>query len=33
VEGKQALRKAVAVKFSGDSGIDYKPEEIITSTG
>src|SRR6478752_1642558 len=28
-----ALRKAVAAKFKRDSGIEYKPEEIIISTG
>jgi aspartate aminotransferase len=28
-----ALRKAVADKFRRDSGLDYKPEEIIVSTG
>ena len=33
VSGTQALRKAVAVKFARDSGIEYKPEEIIISTG
>ncbi len=33
VAGTQALRKAVAAKFKRDSGIDYKPEEIIISTG
>lgn len=33
VAGTPALRKAVAVKFKRDSGIDYKPEEIIISTG
>jgi aspartate aminotransferase len=27
------LRKAVAEKFKRDSGLDYKPEEIIVSTG
>jgi aspartate aminotransferase len=27
------LRKAVAEKFRRDSGLDYKPEEIIISTG
>src|SRR5579863_3239409 len=31
--GTLALRKAVAEKFKRDSGIDYKPEEIIVSTG
>jgi aspartate aminotransferase len=33
VAGTLALRKAVAAKFKRDSGIDYKPEEIIVSTG
>ncbi len=33
VSGTQALRKAVATKFKRDVGIDYKPEEIIISTG
>jgi aspartate aminotransferase len=33
VAGTPALRKAVAEKFKRDSGIDYKPEEIIVSTG
>jgi aspartate aminotransferase len=33
VSGTPALRKAVAEKFRRDSGIDYKPEEIIISTG
>ncbi len=33
VAGTQALRRAVAEKFRRDSGIDYKPEEIIVSTG
>jgi len=33
VSGTQALRKAVAAKFKRDSGIDYKTEEIIVSTG
>jgi aspartate aminotransferase len=33
VSGTPALRKAVAEKFRRDSGIDYKPEEIIVSTG
>ena len=27
------LRRAVAEKFRRDSGLDYKPEEIIISTG
>jgi aspartate aminotransferase len=33
VSGTQALRKAVVTKFARDEGIDYKPEEIIISTG
>jgi aspartate aminotransferase len=33
VAGTQALRKAVTQKFARDEGIDYKPEEIIISTG
>ncbi|MBS0643785.1 MAG: pyridoxal phosphate-dependent aminotransferase [Acetobacteraceae bacterium] len=33
VSGTPALRKAVAEKFKRDSGIEYKPEEIIISTG
>jgi aspartate aminotransferase len=33
VAGTLELRKAVAAKFKRDSGIDYKPEEIIVSTG
>jgi aspartate aminotransferase len=33
VSGTQALRKAVAAKFARESGIEYKPEEIIISTG
>jgi aspartate aminotransferase len=33
VAGTPALRRAVAAKFKRDSGIDYKPEEIIVSTG
>ncbi len=33
VAGTLALRQAVAAKFHRDSGIDYKPEEIIVSTG
>src|SRR6202012_1935114 len=33
VSGTPELRKAVAVKFARDSGIEYKPEEIIISTG
>lgn len=33
VSGTMALRRAVAEKFRRDSGLDYKPEEIIISTG
>jgi aspartate aminotransferase len=33
VAGTTALRKAAAEKFKRDSGLDYKPEEIIVSTG
>ena len=33
VAGTLALRRAVAAKFKRDSGLDYKPEEIIVSTG
>jgi aspartate aminotransferase len=33
VAGTPALRRAVAAKFRRDSGLDYKPEEIIISTG
>ncbi len=33
VAGTPALRQAVAAKFKRDSNIDYKPEEIIVSTG
>jgi aspartate aminotransferase len=33
VSGTVALRQAVADKFKRDSGIDYKPEEIIVTTG
>jgi len=33
VSGTPALRRAIAEKFRRDSGIDYKPEEIIVSTG
>ncbi|MGC9270040.1 pyridoxal phosphate-dependent aminotransferase [Acidiphilium sp.] len=33
VAGTMELRRAVAGKFKRDSGIDYKPEEIIVSTG
>lgn len=33
VSGTAALRRAVAEKFHRDSGLDYRPEEIIISTG
>ncbi len=33
VSGTAALRRAVADKFKRDSGLDYKPEEIMVSTG
>jgi aspartate aminotransferase len=33
VAGTPALRQAIAAKFQRDSGIGYKPEEIIVSTG
>ncbi len=33
VSGTPALRKAAAAKLKRNSGIDYKPEEIIVSTG
>lgn len=33
VAGTMELRKAVCEKFKRDSGLDYKPEEIIVSTG
>ena len=33
VSGTMALRRAVAAKFARDSGLDYKPEEIIVSGG
>jgi len=33
VSGIPALRKAVAERFRKDSGLDYKPEEIIISSG
>jgi aspartate aminotransferase len=33
VAGTPELRRAAAAKFKRDSGIDYKPEEIIVSTG
>ena len=33
VSGTPELRRAVAAKFKRDSGIDYRPDEIIISTG
>src|SRR3954466_1221977 len=33
VAGTPELARAAAAKFKRDSGIDYKPEEIIVSTG
>ena len=33
VAGTLALRQAVAAKFKRDSNLDYKPDEIIVSTG
>jgi aspartate aminotransferase len=33
VAGTMALRQAIVAKFKRDSGVDYKPEEIIVSTG
>jgi aspartate aminotransferase len=33
VAGTPALRRAVAAKFKRDNGIEYKPEEVIVSTG
>ena len=33
VSGTPALRKAAAEKLRRDSGLDYKPEEVIVSTG
>jgi aspartate aminotransferase len=33
VAGTPALRRAVADKFKTDNGLDYKPEEVIVSTG
>ena len=33
VGGTMALKKAVAAKFLRDSGVEYKPEEIIVSGG
>ena len=33
VAGTMELRRAVCEKFKRDSGIEYKPEEIIVTTG
>src|SRR3984957_7381282 len=33
VSGTPALRRAAAAKLKRDSGIEYKPEEVIVSTG
>ena len=33
VAGTKALREAISAKFKRDSGLDYRPEEIIVSTG
>ena len=33
VAGTPALRRAVCEKFKRDSGIEYKPEEILVATG
>ena len=33
VGGTPVLKRAIAAKFQRDSGLDYKPEEIIVSTG
>lgn len=33
VAGTPALRRAIAERFRRDHGLDYKPEEIIVSTG
>lgn len=33
VPGTPALRKAVAEKFKRENGLDYKPEQVIVSTG
>jgi aspartate aminotransferase len=33
VAGTPALRAAIAAKFRADSGLEYKPEEIIVATG
>jgi aspartate aminotransferase len=33
VSGTPALKRAICAAFARDSGLDYKPEEIIVSTG
>ena len=33
VAGTPALRRAIAEKFRADNGLDYRPEEVIVSTG
>jgi len=33
VAGLPQLRQAVAAKFKNDNGLDYKPEQIVVSTG
>ena len=33
VEGTPALKQAVIAKFKRENGLDYKPDEIIVSTG
>ena len=33
VAGFAELREAAAIKFKRDNGIDYKPEQIVVSTG
>lgn len=31
--GYQDLREAISEKFRRDNGLDYKPEQIVVSTG
>ncbi|MCC7303304.1 MAG: pyridoxal phosphate-dependent aminotransferase [Bacteroidia bacterium] len=33
VSGYQELREAIALKFKRDNGLDYKPDQIVVSTG
>src|SRR3712207_3838031 len=33
VAGTPALRRAVCEKFRRDSGLEYRPEEVVVSTG